>query len=141
MRAYITAVAAVAIMAGFADNFVPLKWQKYISLLTGAILLLVLITPLLNLRKIEIPKLSISEDDYINYDIANEVEADLTKRIEEDINAKLFDEFGINASAEVKLKIEDDTICGVEKITLDCTEKSDITAMLKELYGCDNIQY
>ncbi len=141
MERYITSVAIAAVMAGFADNFVPKSWQRYVSLLTGAILLITLITPFLNLRNIEPLKLGISEDDYISYNIENEVVADLSKRIEEDIRERLFSEFGIKTEAKVKLKIENDTIMGVEKISLNCKKRNDVTALLTELYGCDDIRY
>ena len=139
MEAYITAVAAAAVMAAFADNLVPPKWQRYISLLTGAILLLTLISPLLKLRKIELPTLTPQSDTAIEYDLSGEVERELSKRVEADIRQRLLDEFNINTSARVNLSISDGKIAGVNEIILDCPENSAVDARLREVYGCENI--
>lgn len=141
MKAYITTVCAAAIMAAFADNFAPKKWQKYISLFTGAILLITLITPLLKLGKIDFGSLDIPQNTAIEYDILNEVETELTKRVEADIKQRISDEFDIKTTATVRLSVKEDKIQGVEEIKLSCAKDDRITARLCEVYGCSNIKY
>ncbi len=141
MREYIASVAAAAIMAAAADNFVPAKWQKYVSLLTGAVLLLTLISPLLKIRAIEIPSLALSENSVVEYDLSKEVEDELKARVEKDISTRLFEEFGVKTGARAELEVSEGKIGGVRKITLNCKENAEITKRLKEVYGCADIEY
>ncbi len=141
MKAYITAVAAAAIMAAFSDNLVPVKWQKYAGLLTGAVLLLTLISPLIKLRNIDIPHIGELDSSVVEYDIAYEVEEELKKRIEADIESRIEEEFDVNIIAEVKLNIKEDKIQGVERITLSNSKDARIEQRLNEVYGCSNIQW
>lgn len=139
MREYITAVAAVAVMAAAADVLIPKSWQKYISILTGAIILITLTSPLLKLRGISPPTLSLPEGEYTEFSPADEVQSELCERVENDISARIESEFGIKTSASVKFGISEGKIIGVKEILLRTKENSAITARLQEVYGCNNI--
>ncbi len=139
MKSYITAVAAAAIMAALADNLVPAKWKKHISMLTGAILLLTLISPLLKFRKIDIPKIDSKDIAAYEYDMTEEVINQFGKDVEEDVEQRLLDEFGTEANARVRVATQDGKIAGIAEISLDCKENTAIEARMKEIYGCDRV--
>ncbi len=141
MKAYILTVSAAAIMSAFADSLVPKKWQKFVSLFTGALLLITIIMPILKLRGIELSSIRVPNSTNIEYDIQNEVETKLKKRVEEDIENRIKDEFGKNISAEAELGIKDGKIEGVKKIRLDAKKDERITARLLEVYDCKSIEY
>ncbi len=139
MKGYITAVAAVAIMAALADVLIPKGWQKYISILTGAIVLITLTSPLIRFRGISPPTFSVPDISYRKYSVEDEVEYELKKRIEEDISARLEDEFNIKAISEVKLSVSDGKITGVKEITVFAKENATAAARLSEIYGLNKI--
>ncbi len=139
MRGYICQVAAVAIIVALTDVLIPKNWQKYISILTSAILLITLTSPLLNLRGIAMPDFSLPESEYREYSLESEVASMLKQQVEKDIKTRVENEFNISIDAEVSLNTIDDKIAGVEKIILYANENTQITARLKEVYGCNNI--
>lgn len=141
MRGYITAVAAAAIMSAFADILIPKSWQKYVSILTGAILLITLTSPLIRLRGITIPSLTMPDNGYIEYDLEGEVQATLEDNISSDIEERLKSEFGINCRASVVLLLDDGKITGIKEIVLYCNENNAVTNRLAEVYGCSSILY
>ncbi len=139
MRGYICQVAAVAIIVALTDVLIPKNWQKYISILTSAMLLITLTSPLLNLRGIAMPDFSLPEGEYREYSLESEVATTLKQEVEKDIKKRLAREFNAASDAEVTLNIKDEKIAGVEKIILYADENAQITARLREVYGCNNI--
>ncbi|MEE0944759.1 MAG: hypothetical protein UIM24_04845 [Clostridia bacterium] len=139
MRAYICSVAAVAIMAALSDILIPKNWQKYISILTGAILLITLSSPLLKLRGITLPSFSLPESEYYEYSVNSEIALSLEQSVEDDIRNRLEKEFGVVADSDVSLNIIDEKIAGVQEIIIYSREDAAITSRLKEVYGCNNI--
>lgn len=139
MREYITSVAAVAVIAAACDVLVPKSWQKYVSILTGAVILITLTSPLLKLNGISVPTLSFPESGYKEFSPEDEIAEELCKRVEADISDRLENEYGIKTTARVTLGISDGKICGVEEIILYTKENSSVSARLYEVYGCSNI--
>ena len=139
MRGYRCKVAAVAIMAALTDVLIPKNWQKYISILTGAILLITLTSPLLKLRGITLPSFSLPEGEYREYPIEDEIALSLEQGVEEDIKKRLKNEFNVAADCDASLYITDEKIAGVQEIIIYSKENSAITARLIEVYGCNNI--
>lgn len=141
MKGYITAVAAAAIMSAFADILIPKSWQKYISILTGAILLITLTSPLIRLRGITIPSLTMPDNSYTEYDLEGEVQATLEDNISSDIEERLKSEFGIDCRASVSLLLDNGKITGIKEIVLYCSENNAVTNRIAEVYGCSSIIY
>ncbi|MBS7298456.1 MAG: hypothetical protein KIG65_05180 [Eubacteriales bacterium] len=139
MKGYICTVAAVAIMAALADILIPKNWQKYISILTGAILLISLTSPLLKLRGISVPSFSLPETKYTEYSMEEQISQELTKEIEADISNRLKKEFDITARARAELELNDDKIARVREIIIFAKENNTASARLREVYGCNNI--
>lgn len=141
MRAYIIMVAAAAVLSAFCDILIPKGWQKYIGILTGAVLLTVLISPVITLRGGKMPEIVLPEQDYIEYDVDSEVKEELKKRVEEDIAERLMSEFGVSCRAQAEITAQDGKITGVGEITLDCAANERISARLKEIYGCERVVF
>lgn len=141
MRSYILAVAAAAVLCAFCDILIPKGWQKYISILTGAVLLSVLISPVITLRGGKMPELVLPEQDYVEYDVAKQVQEELKKRVEEDVTERLASEFGIECRAQAQISAEDGKITGVREIALDCGANAQLETRLKEIYGCERVVF
>ena len=141
MRSYIIMVAAAAVLSAFCDILIPKGWQKYIGILTGAVLLTVLISPLITLRGGKLPELVLPEQEYIEYDVNAEIKQELQKRVETDISERLMAEFGVDCRARVQITTQDENITGVGEIALDCAEDGRISARLKEIYGCERVVF
>ena len=54
MKAYIVKIVGAATLAVFADMLSPAEWKKYTSVITAVILMSVIITPIMNIRKIDL---------------------------------------------------------------------------------------
>lgn len=142
MREYIISVATAAIISALSEVLIPKNWQKYAGLLTGALLLLTLIKPLMTFRGIDLPEFTVPEITYAEYDTSSEVKDALETNIEGDIKERLKAEFKTVANADVQVSTdEDDNITGVLEIALDITESPKISARLYEIYAPEKIRW
>lgn len=139
MKQYICTVAAVAIIAALSDILIPKTWQKYTAILTGSLLLITLISPLLRLRGITPPELSFPEIEIREYSVTDEITAKLKLQVEEDINKRIKNEFNVSVDAEINIIVSDGKIMGVSEIYLYSKEVPGIAERLSEVYGCQNI--
>lgn len=139
MKQYICTVAAVAIIAALSDILIPKTWQKYTAILTGSILLITLISPLLRLRGITPPQISFPEIEIREYSVTDEIEAKLKLQVEEDINKRIKNEFNVSVDADINIIVSDGKIMGISEIYLYSKEVPGIAERLREVYGCQNI--
>ncbi len=142
MREYILSVATAAIISALSEVLIPKNWQKYAGLLTGALLLLTLIKPLMTFRGIDLPEFTVPNISYTEYDTSSEVKKSLEANIEGDIKERLKAEFKTVANADVRVSTdEDDNITGVLEIALDIKESPKISARLMEIYAPEKIRW
>ena len=142
MREYILSVATAAVISSLSEVLIPKSWQKYAGLLTGALLLLTLIKPLMTFRGIDLPEFTVPEITYTEYDTFSEVENTLEANIERDIKERLKAEFKTVANADVQVSVDDDNnITGVLEITLDIKESPKIASRLYEIYAPEKIRW
>ena len=139
MKQYICTVAAVAIIAALSDILIPKNWQKYTGILTGSILLITLISPLLRLRGITPPQMSFPEIEIREYSVSDEITTKLKLQVEEDIKSRIKSEFNISVDADINITVTDEKISGISEIYLYSKERPDIAERLREVYGCQNI--
>lgn len=139
MQKYISAVACAAVICGLCDVLIPKSWQKYIGILTGALLLAALISPLQGLGVSGTLQLSFDDAGIKSYDLSSEVEKTLENNICADIESRILTEFSVNTSADVEISACDGKITGVDKISLSCAENEQIRARLYEVYAANNI--
>lgn len=135
MKGYITAIAAAAILSAFGEMLIPKGWSKYIGIMSGAVLLITLISPLLTLRGIDAPRFELPNDGYIEYDIAAETESQFKQTVEKDAAQRVYDEFGISCRVSAEVSTEK----GVLSLTLGCRHDASVASRLREVYGCEVI--
>lgn len=142
MREYIILVALSAIIAAVTDILAPNEWRGYVRLAVGFLILAVLISPLAKVKNIEI--FSVGERfEASDLVIKDKVAEELTKNVEQDIEERAKTEFGTDVEATVSLEIDSEhKIKGVRKIEIK-SEKAPLglARRLKEVYGCENIEF
>lgn len=141
MRGYIITLATASVLAAFCDILIPVGWRKYIGVLTGAIMLIILISPLAKLHGENPETLVLPEADYIEFDINEEVAEQLKERVIGDIKLRLLEEFGTDTNPDVEIDISEGHINGVSTIYLDCDENSHISERLLQVYGCERVVF
>lgn len=142
MREYILSVASAAVISALSEVLIPKSWQKYASLLTGALLLLTLIKPLLQIRGIELPVLDIPSISYTEYDTSDMVKTTLEDNIAADIKERIKTEFDTDINADVAVSTDENgAITGVLEIALDIKETPNIAARLSEIYAPQKITW
>lgn len=148
MKQYIITIIGATLLSAMANILSPDKWRKYISIITGFIIISCIISPISKLLDMDIfagvDQFYDSRTDY------ESVERDLiVSRLEEevaaDIEKRLKAEFNEDAEATVQLYInENNEIERVSKIVIKGAEKSSVkTKRLCEIYGIkeDEVEY
>lgn len=142
MKGYIILVAMSAIIAAVTDILAPKEWRGYVRLAVGFLILAVLISPLAKIKNIEIFNI---ENDFEVSDVAvkDKVTEELTRNIEKDIEERALTEFKTKLEAMVSLEVDEEhKIKGVNKIVIKSGKvPSGLDARLKEVYGCENIEF
>ena len=141
MKGYIINICISAVIAAIADILSPDAHKKYIRILLGFLMLTVILSPLPAIEKIKLAP--ISEQTMKNTELFS---ANITKKLKEgvenDISERLKNEFGIICTASVTLDIDKEgKIAGVTRIILSCKIPENALNRLKEVYGCDEIEY
>lgn len=140
MREYILSVASAAVLSALSEVLMPKSWQKYAGLLTGALLLITLIKPLMTLRGIELPAFTVPKIEYTEYDTSLAVKNTLEENIEGDIKERMKAEFKVVVNADVSINTDEDgLIKGVREISLDMKQSQAIGARLNEIYAPQKI--
>ncbi len=142
MREYILSVATAAVISALSEVLIPKSWQKYAGLLTGALLLLTLIKPLINIRGINPPEFSVPEITYTEYDTSQMMKKTLETNIEGDIKNRIKAEFKTVVNADVSISMDEEgLIAGVREIALDIKKSPLIGARLEEIYAPEKITW
>ena len=141
MKSYIAGICVSAVIVTLADILSPDAHKKYIRLLLGFLMLAVILAPLPAIKKIRLAPLSAETSG--NTEIFSErLSLKLKENVERDISERLKDEFGIVCDASVELKFDDEgKIAGVIRIRLSQKIPENAMDRLKEVYGCDEIEY
>ena len=140
MKEYILKVASCAILSALSDVIAPNGFKKYINILTNSILLLVLISPVLSFKGIELPSFESEKTEIYEYNVDEEILSSLKTRIEEDIENRLKDEFNYSFKAMVTLDETDLERVRVREINLFPKPSEEIKARLYHIYECDTVK-
>lgn len=143
MKTYILTVIGATLLSAFAANLAPEKWQKYVRIITGLVLIICILSPIKALVSVdlfenfEIPQYSAAEGKTQEELVISE----LTDRLEQDIEERLKKEFNITASAQVKIDVNSDgEIDGVKEIRVTgAVLTAAAKARLKEVYGVSEV--
>lgn len=143
MKTYILTIIGATVLSAFAANLAPEKWQKYVRIITGLVLIVCILSPVKSLVSVdlfedfEIPEYSTAEGKTQTELVVSE----LTERIRQDVEERLYKEFNISASANVKIDINSDgDIEGVKEIRITGAKlTASAAARLKEVYGVSEV--
>lgn len=148
MRQYIITIIGATLLSAMANILSPGTWRKYISVITGFIIISCIIAPVSDLVGSDI--FSGFEDFYeekTDYEAVerNIITDRLTNGVEEDIEKRFKKEFGENVQVEAELWInEEDEIEGIDRIRISGSDGGDEkTRRLCEIYGIkeDEVEY
>ena len=141
MKSYIISICVSSVIVALADILSPKQHQKYIRILLGFFMLMMILAPLPAIRKIRLEPLS--ERAMENTEIfAENISKQLKENVELDISERLKNEFGIICTASIELDTDDEgQIRGVTHIRLSEKIPASAVNRLKEVYGCDEIEY
>ncbi len=141
MKAYLISLTSAVVFASVTDILLPKNMKKYASLITGAMILICLISPLAKITDTNLPSFMIPEQEYIDYSLDDILIAEFKTNVENDIAERIKSEFGISAKANIRVKTSDGKISGVDKISLFCKQNTAIQERLSYIYGCDLIEF
>ena len=141
MRDYIVGLSMTALIVSILEVFAPKEYEKYVKLAAGVLMLSVMIFPVAKLGNFKLPS-EISGKVVEDGALTDKVSAEMQKRVEQDIETRLQEEFGIESGAEVKLELDENgRIAGVEEIYVKVAENPDkMQERLEEVYGCTKIR-
>ena len=139
MKSYIISIIGATLISAIGSVLTPDSMRKYVSVITGFIIISVIITPLSAIGEIDLfaylkePQKNAADYEGIYLDnVAEEIE----KRIEGDIKTRIKDEFGVEAQVDVGVDVEDGDIKQISYISLRGTLlRHDIAKRLKEVYN------
>ncbi len=147
VKSYILSIALATVLGAVMNILTPDKWQKYVGVVTGLVVMLSIAGPIISL----IGNDTLSGISYTaettrtrgEYELYNKVKAELIKRINDDVAKRLKAEFGrtCTAKAEVEMTASGE-VRGVETIHI-YGDKIDAVAVgrLREVYGAKEVKY
>ena len=143
MKAYIISIIGATILSAVASILTPDAMRKYVSVITGFIIISVIISPLSKGGRVDffapLREASPSAENYGEI-YAHSVADELKKQIERDIENRIEQEFGIKSYAEVTLEVEGGDIKRIRTIALRGTLlRKDIAMRLGEVYGVSEV--
>lgn len=142
MKSYVLTIIGAAVLSSFGTLLAPEKWRKYISLITGLVIISCIMTPVARITKTDLfSGFNAIENTemYEEYKQSKIVLDELCGRVGADIRERLKNEFGISASAQVKIDMnENNEITGIREIRIT---NASLTKAAKErlsyIYGID----
>ncbi len=112
-------IVGTAILAVFADILSPAGWKKYITIVTGMILLVVIVSPVSKWHSPDIiPDYQLEEEEVVAK--GNEIYKDLikyefSKNVAKDIKERIRQEFSKDVLVEVMVEVSEEG--GIDKIS------------------------
>lgn len=141
MKGYIISLCTAAVIAAVADILSPKEHQKYIRVLLGFLIMLVILSPLPKVKNLKLEPLK-NDSEKNTAVFLDGISQKLKENVEADIRERLKGEFGITSDAEVLLDIDEEhKIRGVTKISLSKKVPENAVKRLSEVYGCDKIEF
>lgn len=143
MRAYILTIIGATLLSAYASNLAPESWRKYVKIITGLVLIICILSPVRTLVRTDwFEDFDISQISGVEGKTQTElISEELAERVEDDIEARLKNEFNIDVLASVKISVNDKgEITGVKEIRV---RGAPLTPAAKnrlcEVYGTDEV--
>ncbi len=143
MKSYIITIIGATLLSSVGVMLTPESMRKYVSIITGFIIISTIIAPLSALTNINIfsglDDISANTKDYEEVYSASVFDA-ISERIKKDIKERLKDEFGYTGDVSLKLLTEDGNIKSISQITLHSSASEDkIIPRLMEVYNVNEV--
>lgn len=147
MKGYIVGIAGGAILAAFADIFSPSGWKKYISVVTGIILITIILKPIADFKNADILSAYTEFNDNAAADgeqiYSDMLKKEFSKKVAADIKERISMEFEKDVSVEVIVEMNDGGgIKKIDKIIIGgIDEDKKITERISYVYDVDEVVY
>lgn len=147
MRQYIISIAVSAVVSAIVGIITPDKWDKYVRIITGLVIVLCIANPVLSLLRSDVFEgFSYSNTVTLNNGeemLKGELISELSSRIENDIAERIKNEYNRSNTARVDISVNDEgSIAGVNKIVLYGDSMTDaVYKRMKEVYGTNEVTY
>ena len=142
MKTYIITIIGATILSSIGIMLTPEAMRKYVSIITGFIIISAIVKPLSALTNVDI--FSGLNGEYVatqDYDriYTNAVATTLENEISQDISTRIKNEFAEDVKAIAELETKDNEITKITKITLDKMTDYKIIQRLMEVYNVDEV--
>ncbi len=143
MKSYIITIIGATLLSSVGVMLTPESMRKYVSIITGFIIISAIIAPLSALTDINIfsglDDISANTQNYTRIYSASVSDA-ISQRIEKDIKERLKDEFDYTGNVSIKLLTEDGNIKSISEISLHSpVHDSKIIQRLMEVYNVNEV--
>ena len=144
MKTYILRIAGAALLAVFADMFSPSGWKKYMGIVTGIILMIVIVTPIANLQAGNVLGNCSESEEYTNDGAklyADMLKREFSKSVALDVRERILNEFSKDTVVEAEIETDDDgNIEKILKITVSGRDlKKEIADRISYIYEVDEV--
>ncbi len=142
MREYIITIVGATLLSACAAMISPEKWRGYVQLITGLVIISCIISPLSSAIHSDIFK-GFETDTSVSAEGENLqaelVLAELKKRVDEDIEARMKKEFDLSVTARCEIRVNGEgEIEGVDNVRVSGDKLTDrARARLCEVYGLE----
>ncbi len=143
MKSYIITIIGATLLSSVGVMLTPENMRKYVSIITGFIIISAIVAPLSALRDIDIfsglDDISTNTQNYEEIYSASVLGA-LSARIEEDIKERLKDEFDYTGDVSVRILAENTNIKSIAEIILHShVSDNKIVPRLMEVYNVNEV--
>ncbi len=142
MNSYIITIIGATLLSSIGVMLTPESMRKYVSIITGFIIISAIIAPLSALTNIDIfsglNDISANTNNYEEVYCAS-VSNSISERIKKDIKERLKDEFSYAGEVSLKLLTDEGNIKSISEITLYSTASEDIIQRLMEVYNVNEV--
>lgn len=110
MKSYIIAIIGATLLSAAANILSPENWRKYVAAITGLVIIACIISPISAVMQNDIfdgfenVNEIITDGEDMQYEL---VKSELSKKINDDIEARLTKEFNLNVRAECDILVND----------------------------------
>ena len=140
MREYIITIVGATLLSAASTIIAPEKWRGYVRIITGLVIISCIVSPISSVIRSDIFNgFEISSDSVIDGSNlqAELIVRELSKRVNEDIEARMKKEFNLSVRAECEIRVNDEgEIEGVDNVRVSGDKLTDRARMrLCEVYG------
>ena len=139
MREYIMSVIGAGVLCSVSEIISPDKWKKYIKLLTGVIITIIMISPV---KQIDFDMVydfcSITPEYAVdNSLLCDTVKGEFENRISKDIKERIFQKYGVKSEVVTTSETDDKgNVTGIALIKIKTFAKCPgVMDMITQIYG------